>query len=184
MIKINLLPYREKTEKENLRRQIVMFAGVLILFFLATLAVHLYFITSIGGLETEIREADARLIVLNKKVGEVEALKRDKKDLEKKLEVIKTLDENRLFPVHMLDEISRLVPARDMWLEKILESENGKGLRIEGMARDSIALAGFMKRLEKVGFVRSVDLGVSREQEVSGVKLQQFVLNCAIKRGM
>ena len=69
MIKINMLPYREKTEKENLRRQIVMFAGVLILFLLATLAVHLYFIGSIGGLETEIREADARLIVLNKKVG-------------------------------------------------------------------------------------------------------------------
>ncbi len=184
MIRINLLPYREKTNKENLRRLVNILAGVLVLFVLIILAVHLFFIRSIGGLEAEIREADARLIALNKKVGEVEALKRDKKDLEKKLEVIKTLDENRLFPVHMLDEIGRLVPARDMWLEKILESDNGKELRIEGMARDSITLAGFMKSLEKVGFVRSVDLGVSREQEVSGVKLQQFILNCAIKRGM
>ncbi len=184
MIKINLLPYREKTEKENLRRQFAMFAGVLMLFLLVIFAVHLYFIRSIGGLETEIREADARLIVLNKKVGEVEAFKRDKRELEQKLVLIKSFEGDRLFPVRMLEEIGRLVPARDMWLEKILESENGKELRIEGMARDSLALAGFMKRLEKIGFVRSVDLGVSREQEVSGVKLQQFILNCGIQRGM
>jgi type IV pilus assembly protein PilN len=182
MIKINLLPYREKAKKENLRRQVVILAGALVLFFLVILSVHLYFTMSIGGLETKIRETDAKLIVLNKKVGDVEGFKRDKKELEQKLGVIKSLEGNRLFPVRMLDEINRLVPAKDLWLEKI--SETGQELRIEGMARDSITVAGFMKSLEKAGFIQSVDLGVSREKEVSGVKMQQFILNCGIKRGM
>ena len=182
MIKINLLPYREKAKKENLQRQIIIFSGTLVLFLLIILAVHLYFSMSISGLETKIREADARLIVLNKKVGDVEGFKRDKKEIEQKLGVIKSLEGNRLFPVRMLDEINRLVPAGDIWLEKI--SEHGQELRIEGMARDSITVAGFMKSLEKAGFIQSVDLGVSREKEVSGVKLQQFTLNCGIKRGM
>jgi type IV pilus assembly protein PilN len=182
MIKINLLPYREKAKKETLQRQIVILAGILILFFLVILSVHLYFSMSVSGLETKIREADAKLVVLNKKVGDVEGFKRDKKELEQKLGVIKSLEGNRLFPVRMLDEINRIVPPRNIWLEKI--SENGKDLHIEGMARDSITVAAFMKSLENAGFIQSVDLVVSREKEVSGVKLQQFVLNCGIKRGM
>jgi type IV pilus assembly protein PilN len=182
MIKINLLPYREKAKKENLQRQIVILAGTLALFLLVLFAVHLYFTMSVGGLETKIREAEAKLIVLNKKVGDVEGFKRDKRELEQKLGVIKSLEGNRLFPVRMLDEINRLVPARDIWLEKI--SENGSELRIEGMARDSITVAGFMKSLETAGFIQSVDLVVSKEKEISGVKLQQFILNCGINRGM
>jgi type IV pilus assembly protein PilN len=182
MIKINLLPYREKKKKENLQRQIMILSGTLVLFLLIILAVHLYFSMSISGMETKIREADAKLVVLNQKVGDLEGFKRDKREIEQKLGVIKSLEGNRLFPVRMLDEINRLVPAGDIWLEKI--SENGQELRIEGIARDSITVAGFMKSLEKAGFIQSVDLGVSREKEVSGVKLQQFILNCGIKRGM
>ncbi|MCX5825204.1 MAG: PilN domain-containing protein [Deltaproteobacteria bacterium] len=182
MIKINLLPYREKEKKENLQRQIFILSGTLVLFLLIMIAVQLYFSMSISGMETKIREADAKLVVLNKKVGDLEGFKRDKREIEQKLGVIKSLEGNRLFPVRMLDEINRLVPAGDIWLEKI--SENGQELRIEGIARDSITVAGFMKSLEKAGFIQSVDLGVSREKEVSGVKLQQFILNCGIKRGM
>jgi len=184
MIRINLLPYREKAKKESLKSQIGILVGFLVLFLLILFAVHRYFAMSIGGLESQIRGADARLIDLNKKVGDVEVFKKDKKELEQKLAVIKTLEGNRLFPVRMLDEIGRLVPTNDMWLEKIVESENGQELRIEGLARDSMVLAGFMKSLEKAGFIQSVDLGVSREKVVSGVKLQQFVVNCGIKRGM
>jgi len=102
MIKINLLPYREKAKKENLQRQIIILSGTLVLFLLIILAVHLYFSMSISGMETKIREADARLVVLNKKVGDIEGFKRDKKELEQKLEVINALERNRFFPIRML----------------------------------------------------------------------------------
>lgn len=182
MIKINLLPYREAAKKENLRQQIMILSGTLALFLLIILAVHIYFSTLISGMETKIQEAEARLVVLNKKVGDLEGFKRDKREIEQKLGVIKTLEGNRLFPVRMFDEINRLVPAGDIWLEKV--SETGQELRIEGVARDNGTVARFMKSLETSGFIQSVDLGVSREKEVSGVKLQQFSLICAIKRGI
>jgi len=81
MIKINLLPYREKEQKEGLQRQIIIFSGVMVLFFLIILSVHLFFSLSVSGMEKKIREADARLIVLNKKVGDIEGFKKDKKEL-------------------------------------------------------------------------------------------------------
>jgi type IV pilus assembly protein PilN len=82
----------------------------------------------------------------------------------------------------MLDEIRQIVPANEAWLEKV--KETGKELRIEGIARDNGTVARFMKNLEKAGFVQSVDLVATREKEVAGVKLQQFILTCVLKKGM
>jgi type IV pilus assembly protein PilN len=182
MIRINLLPYREKEKKENLQRQIVLLAGSLALFLLVLGAVYLYFSMSIGGLEKSIQEVDAKLVVLNKKVGDIEGFKRDKKDVEQKLGVIKSLESNRLFPVRMLDELNLLVPARDIWLERI--NQTGNDLHIEGVARNNDVVARFMKSLGKAGFIQAVDLVGTKEKEVSGIKLQQFTLTCIIKKGL
>jgi type IV pilus assembly protein PilN len=181
MIKINLLPYREKEKKESLQQQIIIFSGTLVLFLLIILGVHLYFIMNVGGLENRIREAEAKLVVLDKKVGDIEGFKKDKRELEQKLGVINSLETDRLFPVRMLDELNMLVPAKEAWLEKITQTK--QELRIEGMARDNGVVARLMKNLEKSEFIRSVELVVSREKELAGVKLQQFILTCVIKKG-
>jgi type IV pilus assembly protein PilN len=181
MIKINLLPYREKEKKESLQQQIVIFSGTLVLFLLIILGVHLYFVMNVSGLENKIREAEAKLVFLDKKVGDIEGFKKDKRELEQKLGVINSLETDRLFPVRMLDELNMLVPAKEAWLEKITQTK--QELRIEGMARDNGVVARLMKNLEKSEFIQSVELVVSREKEMVGVKLQQFILTCVIKKG-
>jgi type IV pilus assembly protein PilN len=182
MIRINLLPYRDKEVKENLLRQFILIGASLVLFVLIIVSVHLYIKMNIGNLETKIKEAEAKLVILDKKVGDIEGFKRDKKDVEQKLAVIKSLEGNRLFPVQMLDELNTLVPARDIWLERI--NEAGNDLRIEGVARNNDIVAQFMKSLEKASFIKSVDLVLTKEREVSGVKLQQFSLACILKTGL
>ena len=179
MIRINLLPYREKEKKEDIQRQIIIISGSLLLFLVILISGHLYLGMTISGLEKKIREADARLVVLDKKVGDIEGFKKDQKELEQKLGVINTLEVNRFFPVRMLDELNMVVPSKDLWLDRIIET--GKNLRIEGVARDNGILARFMKDLEKAGFIQSVDLVISKEKEIAGVKLQQFALTCVMK---
>jgi type IV pilus assembly protein PilN len=179
MIRINLLPYREKEKKESLQRQIVIIFGSLLLFLLILISGHLYLGMTIRGLEKQIKEAEAKLVVLDKKVGDIEGFKKDKKELEQKLGVINTLEGNRFFPVRMLDELNMVVPPKDLWLDRV--AETGKDLRIEGVARNNGILARFMKDLERAGFVHSVDLIVSKEKEIAGVKLQQFILTCVMK---
>jgi type IV pilus assembly protein PilN len=181
MIRINLLPYREKEKKENIQRQIVLYSGILVLFLLILGSVYLYISISIGNREKQIEDATASLVVLDKKVGDIEGFKRDKKELEQKLGVIYALEGNRIFPVRMLDELNLLVPPKEIWLEKLTEA--GPDLRIEGVARDNGTVALFMKNLEKASFIKTVDLVVSREKDVAGVKLSQFILVCGIKRG-
>lgn len=180
MIRINLLPYREKEKKANLQSQIVFLAGSVMLFVLVLGAVYLYFSMSISGLEKSIQEEDAKLVVLNKKVGNIEGLKRDKQEVEQKLEMIKSLESHRFFPVRMLDGLNLLIPTRDIWLERI--NQTGNDLRIEGVARNNDVVARFMKSLEKAGFIQTVDLMGTKEKEVSGNKLQQFILTCVTKK--
>ncbi|MDI6775639.1 MAG: PilN domain-containing protein [Syntrophales bacterium] len=179
MIRINLLPYREKEKKENLKRQLTIIAASFTVFLLLLVSFQIYISTSISNLEKEVKDREERLVVLTKVIGDIEAFKADKKDLEKKLDIIKTLEENRLVPVRMLDELTTLVPTKDLWLEKF--SEKGKDLRIEGVARDNIAVARFMKNLELSNYIKSVDLISSRQTEISGIKLQQFILTCALR---
>ena len=182
MIRINLLPYREKAKKENLQRQIAIIVGSLVVFLLLLLSVQFYVTMVNSNFENKIKEAEVKLIVLNKKVGDIEGFKKNKKELEQKLGVINSLEGNRLFPVRMLDEIRQIVPGKEAWLEKMIQA--GNNLRIEGVARDNGTVARFMKNLEKIGFIQSVDLVVTKEREVAGVKLQQFILTCVLDKGI
>jgi type IV pilus assembly protein PilN len=181
MIRINLLPYREAEKKENLKRQITIIAGSFIIFFLLLVYIQISLKSSIGALDTKIKENEDKIVTLTKKLGDIEKFKRDISELQQKLAVIKGLEENRLFPVRMLDEMAMLTPVKDMWLEKL--TETGTELRIEGIARNNIVVANFMKNLEFSSIVSSVSLISTRQKDVFGFQLLQFTVSCMLKKG-
>lgn len=101
--------------------------------------------------------------------------------MEQKLGVIETLEENRLAPVKTLDNLAMLVPSNNIWLVKITQKD--KKFVIEGIGRDNIAVADFMKDMEKFDPIKSVDLISSKKTEISGMTLQQFNFSCILKKG-
>ena len=181
MIKVNLLPYREREKKENFLQQIFIIAGSFIFFILVLVWLQVWASSSISNLENQKKEAESSLADLDKKIGNLEKYKNEKKDLEQKLGVIATLEENRLAPVKTLDNLSMLVPAKDIWLVKI--TQKGSNLSIEGIGRDNIAVADFMKSIEKFDPIKSVDLISSKKTDISGFNLQQFNFSCVLKKG-
>jgi Tfp pilus assembly protein PilN len=181
MIKINLLPYHEKEKKENLVRQVSIIIGSFVVFILCLLWLQLWMNSLISDLEAQEKNSKATLVDLNKKIGDLERFKNDKRDLEQKLGVIKTLEENRLAPVKTLDDLATLVPLKNIWLVKV--TQKGNNLTIEGTGRDNIAVADFMKTIEKFDPIKSVDLISSKKTEVSGITLQQFNFSCVMKKG-
>ena len=95
MIKVNLLPYREKEKKENFVQQIFIIAGSFIFFILVLVLLQVRTNSSISNLENQKKEAESSLADLDKKIGSLEKYKNEKKDLEQKLGVIATLEENK-----------------------------------------------------------------------------------------
>lgn len=181
MIKINLLPYREKEKKENFVQQIFIIAGSFIAFVLVLAWLQIWITSSVSKLENQIKEAETTLAALDKKIGNLDKYKIQKQELEQKLGVISTLEENRLAPVKTLDNLALLVPSKDIWLVKI--NQKGSSLNIEGMGRDNIVVADFMKRIEGFDPIKSVDLISSKKTEFTGITLQQFNFSCVLKKG-
>jgi type IV pilus assembly protein PilN len=182
MIKINLLhrSVEEKEKKANVVRQIAIVVLSLVTFLAILASVQLYFVHTIGNLETDIATREARLLVLKKIIGEIDDIREEKRVLEKKLAVINRLEEDRLYPVRMLDEVNTMVTPKDIQLTKV--SEQGSRLNIDGVGRDNIAVAIFMKSLELSKYIQSVDLISSKQVDMSGVKVNQFSLSCVKKR--
>jgi type IV pilus assembly protein PilN len=132
-------------------------------------------------LKSQIKDSEALLVDLDKKIGNLEKFKANKKELEQKLGVIATLEENRLVPVKTLDNLAQLVPSNDIWLVKITQKDNN--IKIDGVGKDNIVVADFMKDIEKFDPIKSVDLISSKNTEISGITLQQFNFACILKKG-
>jgi type IV pilus assembly protein PilN len=181
MIKINLLPYREKAKKENLTRQITIVAGSFIIFILCLVWIYIYMSSQVTEMQAKLATSQQSLKILNEKVGDLERFKLIKAELELKLDVIGKLEENRLLPVKTLDDLSMLVPQKSIWLTKIDQANNI--LKIEGVGRDNIAAADFMKTIEGFAPIQSVDLISSKKIEIAGITLQQFIFSCQMKKG-
>jgi type IV pilus assembly protein PilN len=180
MIRVNLLPYREKQKQAGLKKQIFLLGGSFLVLLLVLGGIHLFMVLSISSLEGEIKEKEETLVKLNKIVGEVETFKKDKNSLEKKLSVITRLEENRMAPVRYLDELNSSVPTGDAWIDRITLKESE--LQLEGVARNNMVLSRFMRNLEGRSFLSAVDLVSSTQKDYSGMKLHQFVLTCKIKK--
>jgi type IV pilus assembly protein PilN len=182
MIRINLLPYHEIERKETQSRQIFILASSFVLFLLILASVQIYLWGNISSLEQGLKAKEERLVVLNKIIGEVDEFKKEKLVLEKKLAIIGDLEKNRTYPVRMLADIASQVPVKDVWLDKL--SQTSGTLNIEGKGRDNFAVVRFMKNLEGSMYIQSVELVSSKQSEISGVKLQQFNISCALRRGV
>ena len=181
MIKINLLPYREKEKKENLARQVTIIAGLFILFLLCLAWGYFYMSSQVNDLEEKLADSQKNLKALEAKVGDLAKFKQEKAELELKLGVIGTLEENRLLPVKTLDDLSMLVPQQNIWLTKITQDKDI--LKIEGVGRDNIVAADFMKTIEKFEPIKSVDLVSSKKLVIADMAFQQFIFSCKMKKG-
>jgi type IV pilus assembly protein PilN len=181
MIKINLLPYRETEKKASQAKQVVIFVGAFLAFLACVAVLHLYMLTRITLLESDVQLNEMKLAELKKVAKGIEQFKVDKKILENKINVIAKLEEGRTFPVTMLNQLADAVPIKDLWLDEVTQA--GSSLTIAGKARNNVVIALFMKSLESLSFIATVDLVSSKQEAISGINIQTFKLNCAIKKG-
>jgi len=183
MITINLLPYHEAKKRAGKAKEIVLAIGVTLIVAALLLFYHGYMVAKLVELDKNIQINKNRVEELDKVVGTIEEFKDRKTILENKISVIKKLEEGREFPVFMLKQLASIIPEKDLSLNTI--SQMGSSLSIDGIARNPTTVSLFMKSLESLPFILSVDLQFSRQEEISGTgaKIQVFKISCTIKKG-
>lgn len=177
MIRINLLPFRAARKKENIRRQISVF----FLSFFLMLAVLIYYNIHLGGqikdLKADVDDTKKEVAKFQKITKQIEEIKQKLAILEKKTEVIRTLETNRFEPVEMLDNMSGKIIANRMWFTSF--DDRPQNVQIDGIALDNKTVADFMTRLEGTGLFGSVRLQTIQKHVVKGSGLKKFSITCS-----
>ena len=181
MIRINLLPFRAAKRLENIRMQISVYVLSVIL-----LVVVVGF--SLMGLNREIGDLQAKNTRLKKELAtfsemlkKMDELKKKRKDLQGKLDVIRGLEAQKAGPVQLFDEIAMAVPKGKLFLKSLNESKDR--VNMSGVARDYDTVAKFMTNLEKTNTIKTVTLGTTNQAEQTGQTISNFNLICTKESG-
>jgi type IV pilus assembly protein PilN len=176
MIKINLLPGKEK-KKIGVKKEFIVFFASLAVLLLLLVGVHWKMSREKDEMVTQINSMKEEIAYYKKLNAEVTKAKEAQKVLQEKLNVIEKLRKEKASPVRILDELSIHKPER-LHLESL--KKQGSKLNLEGLAMDDETIANFMTNLRNSKFFKSVDLVVSEQIEQSKIKLKKFTLSCEI----
>jgi len=178
MIRINLLPFRAARKKENIRRQISVFALSVVCLALLMGFVFLNLSRTVAALEADMSSKKKELATYAATTKKIQVLKKKIAEVRAKLNVIKELESKKTGPVLLLDELSMAVPKEKLWLTALNEK---KGiLTLKGTAMDNDTVALFMTNLENAKHIVSVDLQTAKLKNLKKYKLHvvDFVLTC------
>ena len=177
MIKINLLLVRGAKKKETIKQQITILVFVLVVSVVVMGGIYLYLVGLIKSTKTEIVQAETEIQQLKAKIGQIENLKKLEDEVRKKLDVLNQLRVGKTGPVKRLAALSDTVPDK-LWLTRY--NESGDSITISGIAYTEELIADFMRNLEGSHQFFQVELQVSEQIVVSGVKAKRFDLSCKL----
>jgi type IV pilus assembly protein PilN len=163
MIKINLLPVRAAKKREFGRQQIILFALVLVL---AAIGNFYWWQTTekrLTDIRAQIERTKAEIARLEKTIGEVKTIDREKKALEDKLKILDTLKKGRTGPVKVLDELATIIPPK-VWIADYIEA--AQAVQLRGSAASYEDFSAFIKKLKGSRHFR--DVVIRRAQQGNG----------------
>ena len=171
MIRINLIRGKRKKRRE-------LNVGIAFLVVPAlVLAGIFYFHTTVTGkidrLNADIRKANADIERLKKEIGEVEKFKARKAELQKKVDIISSLQTGKVGPVRYFEAISAAIPEK-CWIDQL--SIQTDRVTLSGVALNNHTIANFMTALGQSGRFRDVVLGAAEQTRVANSKLVRFNL--------
>jgi type IV pilus assembly protein PilN len=178
MLEINLLPVREVRKRAEARQILVQLALALILTLCAIAAVHLRLRDEMDRVAGRIQQMEKDIAQFKPQLDQVEAFKKKKSELEKKIDVIDGLDRARRGPVRLMAELADRIPQR-VWVTSL--DANGGMLKLQGESLDNELVALFLRDLATSEFFDEVDLeGTKLSENKGGLKLVKFDMKAAL----
>lgn len=179
MTYINLLPVRQIRARLQVRNEVAIYIGAIVL-----LAVGLSLV-ALGKISVAERLHGENTVLVKKKasyqpiLNEINKLKKDKQTQETKLNVIKELKKGSQVSIHVMDELVNLTPANRLWLNSMKLSAGS--LNIAGIALDNNTIAQFMDSIAASDYFSVAELASSSQTVIAGAKLKSFSLKIGVK---
>jgi len=203
MIRINLLPVKEKRRRATGQRHLFVIAILVALECLAFFYVYTTRADDLSKRKSENKQKKDQIEKLKKEVGDIEKLQATKRELEKQQEILDSLELGRSGPVKVLSELMTLLsPPADararlalerlggqpnwdskrVWLRSFVE-ESRMGTII-GEAKSNDDVAEFLTRLSHSHYFANVKLRWTKQHEagddLGNLSYVRFEVHCTI----
>lgn len=98
-------------------------------------------------------------------------------EISQRLELVRSLDEGRFVWPHLMDEISRALPAYT-WLTSMRQNDTGARVevQVDGLSANPLAITRFVRNLQNSPYVADVRILGSQQELVNNVATQAFKL--------
>lgn len=181
MIRINLLP---KEERVSTRRIAVPKLGTM-----APVAVLAAVVAIVGAtaaleqakvstLDRDVTELREEVRAIQPQVDRVKRLTAQREELERRLDVIRQLDEGRFLSVRVMDDASRQVPSY-LWITALTQ-QGASRISLTGVTFSNLIVADFMMRLERSPMFADVDLTTTYRGEIDEREVVEFSVTAQI----
>jgi type IV pilus assembly protein PilN len=181
MIRINLLPPEERAKKRELRlpemSTIYLAAGVAV-FVVAITTTSMIQNHKIRDLKKKIEVANEESKKLAPQLAKIKQITKEREEVNRRLDLITSLDRNRYFRVKLLNDIGMKLPA-NCWLTNITEL-SPNNFSIDGIAFSNYTVADMMSNLQRSPVFTNVDLNVAEKGEIEKREVMKFSLNANV----
>ena len=155
MIRINLLPVKERKAEVSRRRELTL-GGVVLGFTVLVLAgLYVYQFYRLSTLNSELVGLRDEIQALDVKVKQVGDLQNKIEEFKSKNKIIEDLERKKVGPVRVMESLSAAAPP-SLWLTEF--KDIGGNLVINGQAIDNQTVADFLKALVSSSYFKNVEL--------------------------
>ena len=181
MIRINLLAKKVSKKKAGAIQHLAIGAAAVVL-----LAVGLGWVWvdqsgKLATLRSQIAKQEAEKVRLKNVNEEKIRFEKEKGELERKLAIITRLQKERIVPVHLLDELTRVFDAgTPIWI--INYAYTPGGVAIDGYSLSNEALRPMVDNLEKSAYYKNVELLFSERVDLQGRQVFRFSIKAGVEQ--
>lgn len=181
MIRINLLKKKVSKKKAGVIQHLAIGGAVLLLALGVCAWLWVGLTSDLAAVQTKIDASEAEKLRLKDVNEEKTKYEKEQGELERKLAIITKLQKERSVPVHLIDELTRVIDlGTPVWLDKFTFTP--AGVTLSGYSLSNEALRPLVEGLERSPWYQGVELRWSEKREMSGREVFNFEITASVEQ--
>jgi type IV pilus assembly protein PilN len=170
---INLLPWREELRQEQ-KKQFGILTGLMMFLAAAIIGlIHIQMVTKIDYQLSRNKFMSDEISKLDKEITEISELRKVRRSLVERMEVIQDLQRSRPSIVHLFTEIVSTVP-NGVYLKSL--TQTGNNLLMNGQAESNARVSTYMRNLDASDWLKAPNLSVIEIEDIKVNRISTFTL--------
>lgn len=177
MSNINLLPWRDDYKKKKKKEFFVVLAFSALVVLGISYAGKMYVEALIAAQEERNQFLQTQTIIIDRRIAEISQIKKEKAELEKRINVIQKLEEKRNYATQLFNTLVDVVPP-GVYLNNVQFSN--EQVDVVGMSESNNRLATMMRSIDASGWLGDSYISSIVEGPSIPVKLSKFAMKFTV----